>query len=628
MTEYYDIINIPPEEEYSTEAEDFVEDIENGSSEEDDDDEDEDEDEEDGEEDQVTAEIGRIYYKRPSRNQKMYRQNIIRDTFGVTHFVKVKNIEDSFKKLFTDDVLTTIIEHTNKHIGLNDKFIDEREFLAFIGILYMMGTNQDNGFLCHDITGTCLKPLILTVFSIVIIVSIMSASAGGHEWNPRLIEDTCDEPEAYLQPLDGYQESDLVSLEEAIEPIKSLFRNLPRDAWIAKNALKNPVNGLTPDEAAAIHLYTMETRTRSLYLILNEMLRDRDRRKLQPWFLYLKLFITALFKISPCSVKVLWRGVKSSLHSKYHRGQRYIWWAFSSCTLSLEVLEQPMYLGKTGTRTLFSIECMNGKAIKPYSYFQKEDEILLLPGFYFEVVGKVNAGNGLHIIQIREVTPPHVLLEHPFVGSSTSIAKLVIPLRSTPVNIHPNARWKQNGITVAGGNGEGNGNNQLCYPWGLYVDDDQTVYVTDTCNHRIMKWRQGETSGQVVAGGNKRGRGIHQLSDPFDVIVDNGTDSLIICDGSNQRVVRWPRRNGTSGETIISNVHCRSLTMDENGSLYVTAAGDNKVRRYRRADFQEIVVAGDNGSGDRLDQLSSTEYVFVDQHHSVYVSEWQSDRVM
>ncbi|CAF1264585.1 unnamed protein product [Rotaria sp. Silwood1] len=144
MTEYYDIINIPPEEEYSTEAEDFVEDIENGSSEEDDDDEDEDEDEEDGEEDQVTAEIGRIYYKRPSRNQKMYRQNIIRDTFGVTHFVKVKNIEDSFKKLFTDDVLTTIIEHTNKHIGLNDKFIDEREFLAFIGILYMMGTNQDN----------------------------------------------------------------------------------------------------------------------------------------------------------------------------------------------------------------------------------------------------------------------------------------------------------------------------------------------------------------------------------------------------------------------------------------------------------------------------------------------------
>ncbi|CAF4597633.1 unnamed protein product, partial [Rotaria sp. Silwood2] len=203
-----------------------------------------------------------------------------------------------------------------------------------------------------------------------------------------------------------------------------------------------------------------------------------------------------------------------------------------------------------------------------------------------------------------------------------------IPLRSTPVNIHPNAQWKQNGITVAGGNGVGNAKNQLCYPWGLYIDDDQSVYVTDTSNHRIMKWKPDETSGQVVAGGNKRGSGIHQLSDPYDVIIDKDTDSLVICDGSNQRVVRWPRRNGTCGETIISNVHCRSLTMDENGSLYVTGAGEDKVRRYRRGESQETVVAGDNGSGDRLNQLSCTEYVFVDQHHSVYVSEWKNDRVM
>ncbi|CAF4549441.1 unnamed protein product, partial [Rotaria sp. Silwood2] len=50
------------------------------------------------------------------------------------------------------------------------------------------------------------------------------------------------------------------------------------------------------------------------------------------------------------------------------------------------------------------------------------------------------------------------------------------PLRSpSSTNIHPNARWQQNGITVAGGNRQGNGINQLYNPWGLYVDDDQTV---------------------------------------------------------------------------------------------------------------------------------------------------------
>ncbi|CAF3020805.1 unnamed protein product, partial [Rotaria sp. Silwood2] len=203
------------------------------------------------------------------------------------------------------------------------------------------------------------------------------------------------------------------------------------------------------------------------------------------------------------------------------------------------------------------------------------------------------------------------------------------PLRSpSSTNIHPNARWQQNGITVAGGNRQGNGINQLSNPCGLYVDDDQTVYVADASNYRIVEWKWGATSGQVVAGGNGQGSGAHQLSNPQDVIIDKERDSLIICDYSNRRVVRWPRRNGTSGETIISNIYCVGLTMEENGSLYVTDIGKHEVRRYRRGESQGTVVAGGNGSGNRLDQLSFAQYVFVDRDHSMYVSEWGNDRVM
>ncbi|CAF2994404.1 unnamed protein product, partial [Rotaria sp. Silwood2] len=194
--------------------------------------------------------------------------------------------------------------------------------------------------------------------------------------------------------------------------------------------------------------------------------------------------------------------------------------------------------------------------------------------------------------------------------------------------IHPNARWQHNGITVVGGNRQGNGINQLSNPWGLYVDDYQTIYVAEWSNHRIVEWKWGATSGQVVAGGNGQGSGAHQLSNPRDVIVDKERDSLIICDCSNARVVRWPRRNGTSGETIISNIACVGLTMDENGSLYVTNVGKHEVRRYRRGESQGTVVAGGNGSGNRLDQLPSPQYVFVDRDHSVYVSDGGNDRVM
>ncbi|CAF1517330.1 unnamed protein product [Rotaria sp. Silwood1] len=209
------------------------------------------------------------------------------------------------------------------------------------------------------------------------------------------------------------------------------------------------------------------------------------------------------------------------------------------------------------------------------------------------------------------------------------VSILDYPLRSpSSIHIHPNARWQQNGITVAGGNRQGNGINQLSDPCGLYVDDDQTIYVAEWSNHRIVEWKRGATSGQVVAGRNGRGSGDHQLYNPYDVIIDKERDSLIICDYSNRRVVRWPRRNGTSGETIISNIYCVGLTMGENGSLYVTDNVKNEVRRYRRGESQGTVVAGGNGYGNRLDQLSFPTYVFVDRDHSVYVSEWDNHRVM
>ena len=147
-------------------------------------------------------------------------------------------------------------------------------------------------------------------------------------------------------------------------------------------------------------------------------------------------------------------------------------------------------------------------------------------------------------------------------------------------------------------------------------------------NHRIIEWKWNATSGQVVAGGNTKGNEAHQLSYPSDVIVDKERDDLIICDSGNRRVVRWPRRNGTSGETIISNIDCWSLTMNENGSLYVVDLGKHEVRRYRRGECQGTVVAGGNGKGNRLDQLSNPRYVFVDRDHSVYVSDEGNNRVM
>ncbi|CAF4219532.1 unnamed protein product, partial [Rotaria magnacalcarata] len=71
-----------------------------------------------------------------------------------------------------------------------------------------------------------------------------------------------------------------------------------------------------------------------------------------------------------------------------------------------------------------------------------------------------------------------------------------------------------------------------------------------------MQLKNGDTTnGQVVAGGNGKGNRLNQLNGPSAVLIDEETDSLIICDFGNRRVVRWSRRSGiTQGEILIDNI--------------------------------------------------------------------------
>jgi sugar lactone lactonase YvrE len=194
--------------------------------------------------------------------------------------------------------------------------------------------------------------------------------------------------------------------------------------------------------------------------------------------------------------------------------------------------------------------------------------------------------------------------------------------------VTPNARWAQHGITVAGGHGWGDGLRQLHWPHGIVVDDDDTVFVADDENHRIVAWKKGDNEGHVVAGGQGLGNGLHQLNGPTAVLIDKETKRLIICDRRNRRVVRWPLNSGTRGEILVGNIDCHGLAMDKQGCLYVSDEKKHEVRRYTRGDTKGIVVAGGNGRGDQLNQLNLPYYIFVDEEQSLYVSDWKNHRVM
>ncbi|CAF4650107.1 unnamed protein product [Rotaria sp. Silwood1] len=249
-----------------------------------------------------------------------------------------------------------------------------------------------------------------------------------------------------------------------------------------------------------------------------------------------------------------------------------------------------------------------------------EEDILLLPARQFQVTSCLDSGNGLHIVQLTELKPPFDLLE-PVPLSSPSV-KLIS-------NIPVNARWTQNGVTVAGGFGYGNAIHQLDCPSGLFIDDDQRIIIADCGNHRIIQWRIGNANGQVIAGGCGSGNRLDQLHGPTDVLIDKETNSLIICDRENRRVVRWSRRGGITQEDILlDKIDGYGIAMDDRRYLYISDTRDDEVRRYKIGEKHGTVVAGGHGKGDGLNQLNWPTYIFVDRQQAVYVSDQNNHRVM
>ena len=194
--------------------------------------------------------------------------------------------------------------------------------------------------------------------------------------------DASREPCRMLLPIQGYHKAPLVWLEEAVEPIVSLVPDVRRMAYVAKiRSQESPTDVMSLDESASIMLYCMEwdPPKECLYFVLNASLRTENRNVLRPWFRYLRLIMSALGQL-PWTHRFVYRGVKRDMRSEYAEGKTVVWWGFNSCTSSIQALESEQFLGETGARTLFTIECYSAIDIGQFSCFKDENEILLPPG--------------------------------------------------------------------------------------------------------------------------------------------------------------------------------------------------------------------------------------------------------
>jgi hypothetical protein len=205
-------------------------------------------------------------------------------------------------------------------------------------------------------------------------------------------------------PLDGYEKVPLVPLEKAVAPLTEIVADVDQMVWIVKQNCQNPEDGLTNDESASIALYTMEwyPNENSFYYILNEALRSENNKQLKPWFHYLKLIFKALSKLQTIS-HIVYQGRNIDVTKDYPKGKVFVSWEFLVCTASIKTLENEETFGKTGQRTLFTIQCRSGKDISRHAFEPAKEQVLLLPGRQFQVISCLNPGDELNIIQLEEM---------------------------------------------------------------------------------------------------------------------------------------------------------------------------------------------------------------------------------
>jgi hypothetical protein len=150
------------------------------------------------------------------------------------------------------------------------------------------------------------------------------------------------------------------------------------------------------------------------------------------------LLVTALNKI-PASPKTLYRGVKKALadlSQKFEKGKPVVWWAVTSTASHVSVLENEQFLGKSGSRCLFTITSTSARDIQRYSAMSTaECEFVLMPGCCLVVEDILDVGSGLTIVQLAEDVSTKLLT---FFPPGASAAYVHAPPHSTPV-LHSSA---------------------------------------------------------------------------------------------------------------------------------------------------------------------------------------------
>lgn len=113
--------------------------------------------------------------------------------------------------------------------------------------------------------------------------------------------------------------------------------------------------------------------------------------------------------------------------------------------------------------------------------------------------------------------------------------------------------------TIAGFRiGSGSSRSELNSPSGIHVTSTGVMYILDTFNYRTLRWVIGEPLGFVVTGGRGSGSTFDRMGVTYGMFVD-AQENIYLSEQSNHRVTLWSNGNTTAGILVISPIFLISI---------------------------------------------------------------------
>jgi DNA-binding beta-propeller fold protein YncE/ABC-type spermidine/putrescine transport system permease subunit II len=136
----------------------------------------------------------------------------------------------------------------------------------------------------------------------------------------------------------------------------------------------------------------------------------------------------------------------------------------------------------------------------------------------------------------------------------------------------------------------GTGPGDFNRPEGLCVDNQDLLYVADSCNHRIQVF---SSDGKYLRRYGKPGKGSGELSYPYDICVDS-LGRQYVCEFGNGRIQVFDAHDhpleiiGGPGAEPGRFSNPWGVALDSAGNLYVADSQNHRVQKFIRKPANEI----------------------------------------